>query len=280
MKQANLSKHEQLVEVVAHKHLCRQASYKAWRSFPKVASTSDFNPIIVGDFLSSFSTRVALKGLVSQAKKIISLFSKSPKLWDSFKKLLGIESVREIPAALKKLGDLAVSALKKALHTLFVSWPLKLFTLPHQKIFSFNAWLDKIVKSYPKLKQWVDRVSHTIGDWGEWVRKKAPHITGLVMAAIYIWVWVNVVEFEWDAHSFLRALTGQMDFHDFLTTIPGSAFGFLLNVFDIGTFTLLPYVISARILVLIYYKFVVWDGDSFIVTPQMSKEFGVEAGAF
>jgi hypothetical protein len=109
------------------------------------------------------------------------------------------------------------------------------------------------------------------------LRKKAPHIMGVVMVGIYIWVWMNVVEFEWDFKGLTDAITGAMSFPDFLASLPGSAFGAILNVFGFGTFTLLPIAVAARILYLLQHRYVEWNGRGFTVNwALMKRDFDLE----
>lgn len=175
---------------------------------------------------------------------------------------------------------MAVKGLRQALHKLFDTWPLKLYTLGKEKLGSFNDLLNKILARFPSFKRWVDAGLSKVGDLGEMLRQKAPRLTGLLMVAIYIWVWLNVVEFEWDFKSFADALSGAMTFPDFLASLPGSAFGFLLNFLKIGTFTLLPYTIAARIIYLVANRYVKWGGQGLEMDwGRLRADFGIEGAA-
>lgn len=183
----------------------------------------------------------------------------------------------DLPGAIKNLAAVAVKWLRKILHKLFDTWPLKIYTLEKGKLASFNTLLDKLVSKSPKLRQVLQAAASKIGSFGETLRHYAPHIVGVAMVAIYIWVWLNVVEFEWDMKALVDAVTGAMTFPDFLSSLPGSAFGFLLNFFGFGTFTLLPIAIVARVLYLLQHRYIEWSGGGFTVDWELVKaDFNVD----
>jgi hypothetical protein len=222
-------------------------------------------------YLPQHEGRVAFGNLVRKLKKLVDGFKLVPKLWDKFKKVIGVESLTDLPGAIKSLAAMAMKGIRKMLHTLFDTWPLKIYTLEKGKLASFNDLLDKMVSRSPRLKQFLGSALSKIGDFGEMVRKRAPHIVGGMMVAIYIWVWLNVVEFEWDLKALVEAITGGLSFPEFLSSLPGSAFGFLLNFFGFGTFTLLPLTIAARILYLLNHRYISWTGSGFKVDWDLVK---------
>lgn len=244
-------------------------------------ASSGLTPEVVAAFgehfyLPQHEGRVAFGGLVRKLKQIVEVFRKAPRLWEAFKGLLGIENLTDIPGAIKELAAKAYKKLRGLLHKLFDTWPLKIYTLEKGRLMSFNDMLTRLIDQSPKLKKVLTKVVGKVGDFGEMLRKKAPRITGVVMVGIYIWVWLNVVEFEWDFKGLSDAITGSMTFHDFLATLPGSALGALLNGFGLGTFTLLPYAVAARVLYLLQHRYVTWTGRGFEVHwDLMRQDFGV-----
>jgi hypothetical protein len=224
--------------------------------------------------------RVAFGGLVQKLKQLAGLFQKAPQLWEKFKQLVGIQSLTDIPGAVRRLVDLGKRTLHTAMAKLFNTWPLKIYTLEKGKLMSFNDLLMKLLNKSPKLKRLAENGAKAIGDLGETIRKKAPHIIGVVMVAIYIWIWFNVLEFEWDIKALVDAITGALTFPAFLASLPGSALGFLLNALGFGTFTLLPYTIAARILYLLYHRYVEWNGRGFTIDwKKMGQDFGLAPDA-
>jgi hypothetical protein len=98
------------------------------------------------------------------------------------------------------------------------------------------------------------------------------------MVAVYIYIWINVAEFEWDLKSLTDAISGRLDFASFLASLPGSAIGAIIaSVSNVGTFTLLPYTIAARILYLIGSRYLTWTGSRFQFDyAALNADFGLQ----
>lgn len=273
------------IQHVADRFLMRLASQEACRTAGVRLASAGLTPEVVAAFAEHFylpqhEGRVAFGGLVRKLKQLVDGFKHLPGLWDKFKKAIGVESLADIPGAIKDLAGVAKKAIKQVLHKLFDNWPLKLYTLEKGKILVFNQMLDKFISKSPTLKRALDTAATRIGEFGEMVRKRAPHIVGAVMAAIYIWVWLNVVEFEWNLKALVDAVSGMLTFPEFMASLPGSAFGFLLNAFGIGTFTILPFAIVARVLYLLQHRYVEWTGRGFRVDWSLMKsDFNIEGMA-
>jgi len=272
------------IEHLADRYLIRLAAYQACAGTGVRLASEGLTPAVVEAFAEAFylpqhQGRVAFGGLVKKLKQLVSVFKKAPQLWDRFKKLIGIEKITQIPKALKELGAKAKKWLRKTIDKLFNTWPLRIYTLEKGKLKSFNDMLSGWMARSPKLKRALDAGISRMGGFGEILRKKAPHIAGALMVGIYIWVWMNVVEFEWDMKGLTDAITGAMSFPDFLASLPGSAFGALLNIFGFGTWTLLPFAVAARILYLVQHRYVTWTGRGFTVDWDMMKADFNLAGA-
>ena len=105
-------------------------------------------------------------------------------------------------------------------------------------------------------------------------------ISGMLVAAIYIYIWMNVVEFEWDWHSLALGFTGHIGIADLLTSLPSAVIGSLLNGFGIGTFTLLPVVTAARIIYLMAHRYLTWTGSGFKFESELlSKDMKIPLDA-
>lgn len=229
-------------------------------------------------YLPQHRGKVAFFGLAKKLGQITSAFKKLPDLWEKFKKVVGIESLSDIPAALKRLWEAGKKALHGVIDKMFSKWPLKLYTLEKGKLSGFNDILDKMISQSPKLKAFLSKATQKIGDFGEMLRQYAPHLIGAAMLAAYIYIWLNVAEFEWDLKSLTDAIAGRLDFPSFLASLPGSAFGLLISsVSNVGTFTLLPYTIAARILFLIGSRYLSWNGTWFSFDwKALNEDFGVQ----
>lgn len=258
---------------VANRYLIRLASQKA--ATPQ-GPTAEELELLAWAFLPQ-EGKVAFTGLVKKLQQLSKALQKAPGLWERLKKNLGVQSITDLGITLKKLADSGYKALRGLLKKLFDTWPLKLYTLEKSKLLSFNTLLEKVLGKFPRLEAAVKAGARKIGDFGEMLRKRAPVLTGIVMAGIYIWIWMNVVEFEWDLESLVNAFTGHLTFHDLLASLPASIFGFLLNYFGFGTFTLLPYTIAARLLWLLGHRYLTWTGRGLQFEWELLKrDFGVE----
>lgn len=270
---------------VADRYMIRLAAREACAGHPMRLARRGVTPEVLAAFGEAFYVsqhrgKVAFAGLVSKLKQIGNLFSAAPKVWEKFKQLVGIKSLADIPSALKDMASKGKAALQKVLTKMFDTWPLKIYTLEKGKLLTFNDLLLKLIGLSPKLKHLVESGMKKVGDFGEMLRQKAPTLTGVVLVAIYIFIWINVMEFEWDFKALADALTGAMTFHDFLSSLPGSAFGALLNIFKLGTFSLLPYTVVARILYLVGHRYLVWTGRWFALDwKTLHEDFGIEPHA-
>lgn len=268
------------IERVADRFLIRLAAVEAHgvREASAGPSTAELAAFADAFYLPQHRGKIAFGNLVRKLKELATAFKKAPRLWDRLKKALGVESLTDLPGVLKDLAKKGYSLLRKALAKVFSIWPLKLYTLEKGKLFSLNDLLNKLLDATPKLKAAIQRGAQKVGDFGEMLRKKAPTITGIAMVAIYIWIWFNVVEFEWDLEGLVGAFSGALTFHTLLASLPGSALGFMLNSFGFGTFTLLPYAIAARLLWMIGNRYVSWTGRGFAVDwDLLRKDFGVSS---
>ena len=169
-----------------------------------------------------------------------------------------------IPKAIKELAKKGFRLLRKIITKAFDKWPLKLYTIEESKVFSFNELLTRIFAKFPKLKQWMDsKAKPFLNSADAWIRKYLPGIGHVALIAIFVWIWLNVTEFEWDIKALTDAITGALTLGDLIGSLPGSALGFLMNGFGFGTFTLLPIMIGARILLLLSLRLVRWSGREF-----------------
>ncbi len=272
-----------LLQRVVDRHLIRLASRKACAGSTMRLASAGLTPEVVAAFAEGFylpthKGRVAFGTLTKKLKELVGAFRKAPKLWEHFKGMLSVSSLMELPGAIKKLAAEGYKLFRKAIGKLFSYWPLKLYTLPHSQLFSFNTLIGKLLDKAPALKRALEAGARKIGGFGEMLRKKAPMITGIAMAAIYIWIWMSVVEFEWDLHSLTNAVTGSLTFHDFLASLPGSIFGAILNTLNLGTFTLLPYAIAARFLWLLANRYLEWTGRGFRWNAKaLEEDFGISS---
>jgi len=187
--------------------------------------------------------------LARKLKDMIKFFvQKGKAAWAKFKEILGVEKITQLrPSHIKDLAKRGWELLKKAVGKAFSVWPLKIYTLPEAKLFSVNGLLGKLMERFPRFKGWLEqKVRPKVDQLDTWLRKYLPGVTHVALVAIFIWIWLNVVEFEWDISALTDVLMGRLTLGDLLTSIPGSALGALMNGLGLGTFTLLPAAFAAR----------------------------------
>ena len=204
--------------------------------------------------------RASLRSLTKRLRQLGQMFKKAPRLWDQFKRLLGVESLTDLPRLLKELAAQGKKALGRFFGKALNTFPLQIFTI---KGAGLNDLLRNISAQVPGLDKALSRVKARANVMGDWLRKHAPRLSKVLIIAAFIFIWMNVVEFEWNLSDLGNALTGNIALGDLLASLPGSTLGFLMNGLGFGTFTLLPAALVARILWLMHKGYIVWDGRWF-----------------
>jgi len=242
------------------------------------AGITDLTPEVVAAFGYHFTRRPAGQrqalNLIKLAKKLKALVvffaGKGKALWGKFKALLGVDSLTQLrPKHIADLAKKGYAVLKGAFHKSFSHWPLKLFTLDKGKIAGVNDLINKLMERYPKFKNWLQtKVKPKVDQLDAWLRKYLPGISHVAMVAIYFWIWMNVVEFEWDLNALGQVLMGNLTLGDLLASLPGSVLGALMNGLGFGTFTLLPAITAARIIYLLMHNYLEYKNNTFQLAPD------------
>jgi hypothetical protein len=274
---------------VASRFAARQIAFRAaadLRGGVRTASSREITGETLAAFVDAFwvptslnsrQARVSLRSLGKKVKQLGSLFKKAPRLWEDFKRLIGVKSITELPRALKDLAKRGYSALKKIMGRAFEGFPLKMFLIKGTGV---NDFLKKIMGSVPGLDRVLGQIKARGDVLGDWLRKNLPKVSTVVIVAIFIFIWMNVVEFEWNLSDLSKALIGQISLGDLLASLPGSALGFLMNGLGFGTFTLLPYAVVARMMWLISKGYVQWDGRGFVIDDEALRRDGYGVSSF
>jgi len=275
---------EMVSRVVARMEIRRVASQVCSEVFPgKTASSDSTREILVamaeGALISDEgSVRVAgLGSLITKMKEIASAIKANPNVWDHLKKLIGIESLDQLPGKLKELVKEGYHYLRKAMEHAFKTWPLKIYTFPEAKMISLNALIEKLVKLSPKFMKFLhDHVKPHVDQFDVWLRKNLPTVSKALMVGIYVWIWFNVVEFEWHLKDMLDAATGAITLSDLLASLPGSVLGFMMNSLGFGTFTLFPVAFVMRLVVVTGARYLDFEGGSVKLNyAKLQKDFGM-----
>lgn len=266
------------VQRVADRYLIKCAAQEAcdtpaFRN--RSAALHDFTPEVLaafaeGFYLPSHQGRVAFGGLLKKLREFSQAIRKAPRLWPKIKEFLGVEGLTDLPKAIKEWAKRGFKALRGLVTKAFSTWPLKLYTLEKGKLTGVNDLIDRIMNRFPQFKNWMrTKVKPKVDVFDQWLRKYLPGVSNALMVAIYIWIWLNVVEFEWDFKGLMDAVTGSLNLSDLLSTLPGSGLGFLMNALNLGTFTLLPYTVAARIIYLMAHRYLVWTGRGFTIDREL-----------
>jgi len=105
-------------------------------------------------------------------------------------------------------------------------------------------------------------------------------VSTVVVVAVFIFIWMNVLEFEWNLSDLTKALIGNISLGDLLASLPGSALGFLMNGLGVRTFTLLPSALVTRMLWLMHKGYVQWNGRWFDLDEDALLRDGYEVKSF
>lgn len=274
-----------MAERVAARHEIRLAAKRACVSVNRTASANGLLErclvaMAEGALLSDDgSVRTAgFANLARRLKQMAVMVGKFPKLWDRVKEFLGVQSLTDLPGRITELAKEGYKALKRVIEKAFTVWPLKLYSLPESKLFSLNTALEKLMDASPAFKKFLtDTVKPRVDQFDRWLREYLPTISKVVMVAIYVWIWLNVVEFEWDLKSIIDAATGAISLSDLLASLPGSILGALMNSLGLGTFTLLPAAYAVRLGLVIARRYVTWTGSGFTFdTEKLRADFRMD----
>lgn len=255
-----------------------------------------------------------LKNLTRIFTKIPTLWTMlKERFMSDFPDAPEVRGLRDVPALVmwlpKVLNHIIMRGTKlmgRALAELFQHLPLSLFTAGKNRLLGVNDLLNQVllflkehspsafrnlsgkigvfVKSrvLPGLKDWAEENLPTFLGAGSKALARLGKLLNhpVVLWYVYWFIWSNVAEFEWDAQALARAAAGDLTFRDLWESLPGSALGLVIaKVFAPGTFTLLPYVIAARLLYCLGARYLEWsDGALLPDWSRMEESLGLSPG--
>lgn len=246
-------------------------------SFQNRSASADGPPSIllysiVDNFLDySFSSRLAVN-VVGRIKKLWALLKRSPKIWDSIKDFLGISGLRDIPGKIKSWASEGKKAFSKLLKKALLSNPLTaMYFVPKDKMPNVTDILSRMKNASPWISKKLDSVNNSVVKPLDKLLAKNKFLrvaSKPILAAIFIWVWLNVAEISWDLPSLVAGFTGNITVEELVSSLPESALGLLVAMLvpGLGTFALLPITVMARTLYLLHNRVMEWvKGKGFIV---------------
>jgi len=214
--------------------------------------------------------------------QLIELFKKIPKLWSLFKAKLGVKSLSDLPRAIERWISKGRDFLKRVLTKMFQFPPLSIYTLGVSQKLLLQTWIEYLVDRFPRFKEWLkNKAKPRVDQFERWFRESLPVISGMIIAAIALWLWWEVVEYEWNLQDLLSyltdAFTGRVTLADLLSYLPGFGVGFILRLLGIGwdnPFSLWPPLLVAQIVVLLSNRYLIWTGKGFKLNEdQIRKDF-------
>lgn len=283
-----LERHQEKAEQarLAYVHQAAVEACGRYQRKIRTAGLLDLTPDVVAAFGEHFylpACQQRQAGIVDIARKLRDLVKffvgKGKALWARFKEILGIDSITQLrPHHIKDLAKKGYEALKSALHKAFNKWPLKIYTLEKGKLLGVADIINKMIKKSPRFAAWMSKVRPNVDILDQWLRTYLPGVSHIAMVAIFFWIWINVVEFEWDLSSLGKVLIGQITLGDLLSSLPSSGIGALLNGLGIGMFTLLPVMVVVRIVYMMAHRYLSFEGGRLhLDTEALENDFGLSA---
>lgn len=232
---------------VSDRHLVYLAASRVLTT--RVASTSRVAQEINVEVLAAFGgavlvhgERVAFGSLTRKLKQLYDFFQAAPRSWDEFKVMLGVratsvvETLSELPGKIKTMVREAEKHLRTAsLHLLKIP-VVKIFMDVAHKLPAVNDLIQQVVAKLPpqlrsaleKIKSTAKTVAGFMDDMVSRYKALRP-MNRIASAAVFTFIWFNVVEFTWDIPAILRGFLGAYSWSELLLTLPESAIGFLLR---------------------------------------------------
>jgi len=273
---------------VASRHLIRVAARDACRTTfrTRTASVDLTERVIVaaaeGALIPDDGSPVRTAGLMALPRKLTELakaVKRFPDLWEKVKDFIGVESLADIPARVKELAKEGYAALKKLLARAFDVWTADISQQDAREMAQRLGVRYDEYSIVPQFEAFLKTsVKPRVDQFDKWLKEHLPTVSKVLMVAIYIWIWLNVVEFEWDLKGILEAATGQLSLSTLLASLPGSAIGAMMNGLGLGTFTLLPAATAVRLLFLMSKRYLTWTGSGFEVEwEKLSSDLGLDS---
>ena len=252
------------VQSVTNRYLLRKAAHYVAANLHfryRVAGLEDLSPSILeafGEaFLLSYQGKVAFGSLVKKLTQLVDFFKQAPKVWEQIKRFLGVHSWSDIPGALKRWAQKGLGALKSALHHMAQVFPLSLYFVPTQKMPGLTDLMHRILVAHPDIRKALESIRGGVKRLDEWMDKYLPALQRPLLAAIYIWVWLNVAELSWDFQALAAGFTGAISLSDLFASLPESGVGLIAAMFGLG-YAALPITLMARILWLVGNQYLEW----------------------
>ena len=252
---------------VADRYMCRLASRQVCASTgftTRTAALHDLTPQVLEAFAEGFLLHeghvASLGNMIKKLGKLVDFFKKAPKAWEGIKHFLGIQNLTDIPKAIKEWAQRGLTALKNYLHKATQTFPISLYFVSPKRAPNLTKVIHQIAIKHPGIAKALEGIRSFAGNIDQWFDKYMPTLKKPLLAAIFIWIWVNVAELTWDFTQILAGFTGNISFGDLLGSLPESGIGLLASAAGVG-YMVLPVALIARLLWLVSKKYLVWESD-------------------
>lgn len=245
---------------LVRRYQIRQAARGAFGDVRVASVAGDFTPAVLEALADAFVMPgpVKVAGLRQRLKQVVEFIKRAPQAWEKIKSFLGIKGVTDIPRAMKDWAKQGLRALGKVVRKLTETFPLNLYFIPRGKMPGLTDLLQRIVDQVPWMGKALSRVNTSIiQPLDRWMKKYMPTLSRPLLAAVFIWVWLNVAEITWDLDGLIRGFTGAISLTELFASLPESGIGLILAAFGVG-YHLLPVTLLARLLWLVGQRYLEW----------------------
>jgi hypothetical protein len=222
----------------------------------------DFTPDVLAAFGEGFlMDEVRTAGFASLRRKLDRIWKfiqRAPRAWEKLKDFFKVENAKQLGEAIKTWAARGKKVLVRLVKKMTETFPLSLYFVDQGKMPGLSALLKRIVEKSPKLQKTLSSINTSVVQpLDRWIEKYIPKLGRPLKAAVFIWVWLHVVEITWDFNALLIGFTGGLSLGALFGGFPESSIGFLLSLFGVG-YGMLPVALVARILWLVAHKYVSW----------------------
>jgi hypothetical protein len=205
-------------------------------------------------------------------RKLKDLFAKAPTLLSEMSKVL-FKGGAVTPSALEGLAKQGREVLSKALGGVRQFMALKKDLPTLTDLIKRTAFGAGILDKY---EQFVKPKADALEVW---LKKHLPTLTRVAVAALFIWIWLNVDELSWKPDDILRGFTGQISLADLLLSLPESGIGAISSALFGAGYTIMPYVLAARLMWMLAHKYLEYNGGKWKPNFKLVDKSRFDQGA-
>jgi hypothetical protein len=239
----------------------------------RTASLVGFTPEVVTAFADSFilpvidfHDRTALfGGLTRRLSQFVEMLRKDPALWEKIKEFLGIKNLLDIPRAIKKWAQEGFQAIRNVFKKLTHEFPLALFFTVPKAMPTITDAVNRIMAKSPFIQRAVKSIQGAAVKIDQLLDRALPTFRRPILAAIFIWFWMNIAELSFDLPGTIEGFLGGVTLGQLFNELPENGLSFLAGMFGLG-YEFLPLVIIARVAWLVSKRYMKWvPGKGLIV---------------